>query len=258
MKLSGASVVVTGGGNGIGAALARRFIDEGARGVVIADVDERGLAAVAKETGAHRVRCDVTKPGEIAALVDEAERTFGPIDLFCSNAGVVVPGGVETTDDVWQTVMDINVMAHVWATRILVPRMIERGGGYLLHTASAAGLLTQIGSVTYSVSKHAVVALAEWLAITYGEQGIKVSVLCPQAVRTNMTAGTDNGGVAGVNGMLEPDDVAAAVVDGLAAERFLILPHAEVLEYFRRKGSDYDRWLAGMRRLQGRFRGGGF
>jgi NAD(P)-dependent dehydrogenase (short-subunit alcohol dehydrogenase family) len=258
MKLSGASVVVTGGGNGIGAALARRFTDEGARGVVIADVDERGLDAVAHETGAHRVRCDVTKPDEIAALVDEAERTFGPIDLFCSNAGVVVPGGVETTDDVWQTVMDINVMAHVWATRILVPRMIERGGGYLLHTASAAGLLTQIGSVTYSVSKHAVVALAEWLSITYGEQGIKVSVLCPQAVRTNMTAGTDNGGVAGVDGMLEPEDVAAAVVEGLAAERFLILPHGEVLEYFRRKGSDYDRWLAGMRRLQGRFRGGGF
>jgi NAD(P)-dependent dehydrogenase (short-subunit alcohol dehydrogenase family) len=258
MKLSGASVVVTGGGNGIGAALARRFTDEGARGVVIADVDDRGLDAVAAETGAHRVRCDVTKPDEIAALVDEAERVHGPIDLFCSNAGVVVPGGIETDDDVWQTVMDINVMAHVWATRILVPRMIERGGGYLLHTASAAGLLTQIGSVTYSVSKHAVVALAEWLTITYGEQGIKVSVLCPQAVRTNMTAGTDNGGVAGVDGMIEPEDVAAAVVEGLAAERFLILPHPEVLEYFRRKGSDYDRWLGGMRRLQGRFRGGGF
>jgi NAD(P)-dependent dehydrogenase (short-subunit alcohol dehydrogenase family) len=225
---------------------------------VIADVDERGLDAVSSEIGADRVRCDVTKPDDIAALIDGAEQAHGPIDLFCSNAGVVVPGGIETTDDVWQTVMDINVMAHVWATRLLVPRMIERGGGYLLHTASAAGLLTQIGSVTYSVSKHAVVALAEWLSITYGEQGVKVSVLCPQAVRTNMTAGTDNGGVAGVDGMIEPEDVAAAVVEGLAAERFLILPHPEVLEYFRRKGSDYDRWLGGMRRLQGRFRGGGF
>jgi len=146
----------------------------------------------------------------------------------------------------------------VWAARILVPQMIERGGGYLLHTASAAGLLTQIGSATYSVTKHAVVSLAEWLAITYGEQGIKVSVLCPQAVRTNMTAGIENGGVAGVDGMIEPDDVATAVVEGLIAEQFLILPHPQVLEYFRRKASDYDRWIGGMQRLQRRFQGGGF
>jgi NAD(P)-dependent dehydrogenase (short-subunit alcohol dehydrogenase family) len=246
-------VVVTGGGNGIGAALARRFTDEGARGVVVADIDERGLATVAGSTGALAVRCDVTKPSDIADLIDAAESSFGPIDLFCSNAGVVSIDDIETPDDVWRRVIDINVMAHVSATRILVPRMIERGGGYLLHTASAAGLLTQIGSVTYSVTKHAVVSLAEWLAITYGEQGIKVSVLCPQAVRTNMTAGFENGGVAGVDGMLEPDDVAAAVVGGLADERFLILPHPQVLEYYRRKGSDYDRWIAGMQRLQARF-----
>jgi NAD(P)-dependent dehydrogenase (short-subunit alcohol dehydrogenase family) len=166
---------------------------------------------------------------------------------------VVSIDDIETSDDVWRRVIDINLMAHISAARILVPRMIERGGGYLLHTASAAGLLTQIGSVTYSVTKHAVVSLAEWLAITYGEQGIKVSVLCPQAVRTNMTAGFENGGVAGVDGMLEPDDVAAAVVEGLASERFLVLPHPQVLEYFRRKGSDYDRWIAGMQRLQARF-----
>jgi NAD(P)-dependent dehydrogenase (short-subunit alcohol dehydrogenase family) len=164
--------------------------------------------------------------------------------------------GVETSDAEWRRVLDITLMAHVYATRVLVPRMIERGGGYLLHTASAAGLLTQIGSVTYSVTKHAVVALAEWLAITYGEQGIKVSLLCPQAVRTNMTAFVENGGVAGVDGMLEPDDVAQAVVEGLADERFLILPRPEVLEYFRRKASDYERWLRGMQRLQGRFHGG--
>ena len=256
MNLSGACAVVTGGGNGIGAALARRFVDEGARGVVIADIDEQGLDAVAAATGALPVRCDVTQPSDIAALVDTAQDAFGPIDLFCSNAGVVVPGGIEDTDETWRRVIDINVMAHVWATRIVVPQMIERGGGYLLHTASAAGLLTQIGSVTYSVSKHAVVSLAEWLAITYGEHGIKVSVLCPQAVRTNMTAFVENGGVAGVDGMLEPEDVAAAVVDGLAREQFLILPHPEVLEYFRRKGSDYDRWINGMRRLQARFHGG--
>jgi NAD(P)-dependent dehydrogenase (short-subunit alcohol dehydrogenase family) len=255
MNVSGANVVVTGGGNGIGAALARRFVAEGARGVVIADVDERGLEAVARDTGAHPLRCDVTKPSDIESLVDTAEAQFGPIDLFCSNAGVVMLAGVETADDEWRRVLDINLMAHVYATRILVPRMIERGGGYLLHTASAAGLLTQIGSVTYSVSKHAVIALAEWLAITYGEHGIKVSVLCPQAVRTNMTAFVENGGVAGVDGMLEPDDVANAVVAGLAAEEFLILPHPQVLEYFRRKGSDYDRWIAGMQRLQARFGG---
>jgi NAD(P)-dependent dehydrogenase (short-subunit alcohol dehydrogenase family) len=253
MNVSGACVVVTGGGNGIGAALARRFTDEGARGVVIADVDEGGLETVAQSTGAVAVRCDVTQPAEIESLIDTAEATFGPIDLFCSNAGVIVIGGLEASDTQWRRVIDINVMAHVWATRILVPRMIERGGGYLLHTASAAGLLTQIGSVTYSVTKHAVVSLAEWLAVTYGSQGIKVSVLCPQAVRTNMTAGIENGGVAGVDGMLEPEDIATAVVEGLGAERFLILPHPQVLEYFRRKGSDYDRWIAGMQRLQARF-----
>jgi NAD(P)-dependent dehydrogenase (short-subunit alcohol dehydrogenase family) len=253
MNVSGACVVVTGGGNGIGAAMAHRFTEEGARGVVVADVDERGLANVADSTGALAVRCDVTRPQEIAALIDTAESAYGAIDLFCSNAGVVSLDDIETPDDEWQRVIDINVMAHVYATRVLVPRMIERGGGYLLHTASAAGLLSQIGSVTYSVTKHAVVALAEWLAITYGQQGIKVSVLCPQAVRTNMTAGVENGGVAGVDGMLEPHDVAEAVIEGLASEQFLILPHAQVLEYFRRKGSDYDRWIAGMQRLQARF-----
>jgi NAD(P)-dependent dehydrogenase (short-subunit alcohol dehydrogenase family) len=255
MNVSGAHVVVTGGGNGIGAALARRCTAEGARGVVIADVDQRGLDAVASETRAHPIRCDVTQPDDIESLIDAAEAQFGPIDLFCSNAGVVMLAGVETSDAEWRRVLDINLMAHVYATRVLVPRMIERGGGYLLHTASAAGLLTQIGSVTYSVSKHAVIALAEWLAITYGELGIKVSVLCPQAVRTNMTAGVEGGGVAGVDGMLEPDDVANAVVAGLAAEDFLILPHPQVLEYFRRKASDYDRWIAGMQRLQARYRG---
>jgi NAD(P)-dependent dehydrogenase (short-subunit alcohol dehydrogenase family) len=253
MKLSGAHCVITGGGNGIGAALARRFTAEGARGVVVADVDDAGLEAVATATGARPVWCDVTKPGEITALIDDAETTFGPIDLFCSNAGIIVPGGIETPADEWQRCIDVNLMAHVWAAQELVPRMIGRGGGYLLHTASAAGLLTQIGSVTYSVTKHAVVSLAEFLAITYGDQGIKVSVLCPQAVRTNMTAFVEDGGVAGVDGMLEPDDVADAVVNGLDTERFLILPHPQVLEYFRRKGSDYDRWLAGMRRLQARF-----
>ena len=253
MRIEGTTVVVTGGASGIGAALARRFAAEGARAVVVADVQDDALGAVARDIGAHAIRCDVTTSSDVAALVDAAEARFGPIDLFCSNAGIVVPGGADASDAVWQRSLDVNVMAHVYAARVMVPRMIERGGGYLLQTASAAGLLTQIGSAPYSVTKHAALALAEWLSITYGEQGIKVSVLAPQAVRTAMTMGIPDGGVAGVDGMLEPDTVADAVVRGLAAEAFLILPHPQVLEYFRRKASDYDRWIAGMRRLQARF-----
>jgi NAD(P)-dependent dehydrogenase (short-subunit alcohol dehydrogenase family) len=164
-----------------------------------------------------------------------------------------VPGGADASDEIWRRSIDVNVMAHVYAARIMVPRMIERGEGYLLQTASAAGLLTQIGSAPYSVTKHAALALAEWLAITFGDKGVKVSVLAPQAVRTAMTMGIPDGGVAGVDGMLEPDTVADAVVRGLASEAFLILPHPQVLEYFQRKASDYDRWIAGMKRLQARF-----
>jgi NAD(P)-dependent dehydrogenase (short-subunit alcohol dehydrogenase family) len=254
MRLEGKNVVVTGAASGIGAALARRFAAEGASGVVVADVQIDALEGVARESGnALAVRCDVTEEEQIQALVDAAEDRFGPIDLFCSNAGIVVPGGAGASDEIWKRSIDVNVMAHVYAARIMVPRMIERGGGYLLQTASAAGLLSQIGSAPYSVTKHAALALAEWLAITHGEKGIKVSVLAPQAVRTAMTAGIEGGGVAGVDGMLEPDVVADAVVRGLASEAFLILPHPQVLEYFRRKASDYDRWIAGMQRLQARF-----
>ncbi len=254
MNVKDKCVVVTGGAGGIGAALARRFAAEGARGVVVADIQAEPLEAVARELGnGLAVQCDVTDEAQIQALVDRAEDRFGPIDLFCSNAGIVIPGGVDASDRTWRRTIDINVMAHVYAARIMVPRMIERGGGYLLQTASAAGLLTQIGSATYSVTKHAALGLAEWLSITFGEKGIKVSVLAPQAVRTAMTAGVVDGGVAGVDGMLEPEAVADAVVRGLEAEDFLILPHPQVLEYFRRKASDYDRWIAGMQRLQARF-----
>ena len=253
MKLEGKCVVVTGAAGGIGAALARRFATEQPRGIVVSDRDEAGIDAVAAEIGALAVPCDVTQESQLRALVDAAEARFGPIDLFCSNAGVISLGGPEAPDREWQLSIDVNVMAHVYAARILVPAMLERGGGYLLQTASAAGLLTQLGSAPYSVTKHAALALAEWLAITYGDQGLKVSVLAPQAVRTAMTAGVVDGGVAGVDGMLEPEAVADAVVAGLDAESFLILPHPEVLEYFRRKASDYERWLNGMRRLQARF-----
>jgi NAD(P)-dependent dehydrogenase (short-subunit alcohol dehydrogenase family) len=165
-------------------------------------------------------------------------------------------GGVEVSDADWQRIWDVNVMAHIVAARAVLPKMLSRGGGYLLHTASAAGLLSQIGSAPYAVTKHAVVALAEWLSITHGDAGIKVSVLCPQAERTKMTADTERGGVAGVDGMLEPEDVAETVVQGLRDERFLILPHPQVLDYLRRKTADYDRWLGGMRRLKARVESG--
>ncbi|MGQ0826351.1 MAG: SDR family oxidoreductase [Actinomycetota bacterium] len=252
MKVNGAVVVVTGAAGGIGAALARRFANDGARAVVVSDVHDP-LEAVAAEIGGTAIRCDVRDPAAVAELVERVEDQHGPIDLFCSNAGVAILGGPEVPDDLWQLSLDVNVMAHVYAARALVPRMIARGGGYLLQTASAAGLLTQLGSAPYAVSKHAAVAFAEYLSITYGDQGIKVSVLAPQAVRTAMTAGVPGGGVAGVDGMLEPDDVAQAVARGLEAEEFLILPHPQVLEYLRRKTADYDRWLSGMRRLQLRF-----
>jgi NAD(P)-dependent dehydrogenase (short-subunit alcohol dehydrogenase family) len=253
MELKDKVVVVTGGANGIGRALSRRFAAEGARSVVVADLDADGARAVAGEVGGHGVALDVSDAPAVAALVAQTEERDGPIDLFVSNAGISFGGGVEAPDEQWQRIWDINVMAHVYAARAVLPSMIARGEGYLLNTASAAGLLNQIGSAPYAVTKHGAVALAEWLSITHGDQGIKVSVLCPQAVRTDMTAGLDGGGVAGVDGMIEPEDVAQAVVEGLADERFLILPHPQVAEYLRRKTSDYDRWLKGMRRLQARY-----
>jgi NAD(P)-dependent dehydrogenase (short-subunit alcohol dehydrogenase family) len=258
MDLTGKVVVVTGGASGIGRALARRFADEGARGVAVADIDADGARAVAEQIAASGgeaigVGCDVSEAARVEDLISQSERAYGPVDLFCANAGIGQGTGLDTPDDVWEQAFDVNVRAHVFAARRLVPGWLERGEGYFLSTASAAGLLTQIGSAPYSVTKHAALAFAEWLAITHGEQGLKVSALCPQAVESKMTAGFEGGGVAGVDGMLSPEDVAQAVVDGLAAEQFLILPHPEVAEYFRRKADDYERWLRGMRRLQARF-----
>jgi NAD(P)-dependent dehydrogenase (short-subunit alcohol dehydrogenase family) len=254
MELSGRTIVVTGAASGIGRALARRFAAEGAKLVACADRNGEGAREVAAEVGGVGFTTDVGKEADIAALIETVESEHGAIDLFCSNAGIGIGGGAEAANEAWQRIWDINVMAHVWAARHLVPRMIERGGGYLLNTASAAGLLSQIGSAPYAVTKHAAVALAEWLAITHGDQGVKVSVLCPQAVRTAMTAGNPDG-VASVDGMIEPEDVAEACVRAIEAETFLVLPHPEVLEYMRRKTGDYDRWLGGMRRLNRRYRG---
>ena len=252
MKVTDKIVAVTGGAKGIGRALARRFAQEGARHVAIADLDGAGAAAVAKELGGWGARVDVRNESEIVAFIDRTEREIGPIDLFCSNAGIGVGHGLDTPNDVWQTIWEVNLMAHVYAARCLAPRMVARGGGYLLNTASAAGLLSQIGSVTYTVTKHAAVSFAEWVALTYAHQGLKISVLCPQAVRTDMIAGAE-GDVASVNGVMEPEEVADAVIKGLDAEKFLILPHTEVIEYMQRKTADRDRWIAGMNRLQQKY-----
>lgn len=253
MKVKGKVVVVTGGASGIGRAMARRFAADGAAHVAVADLNGDGAAIVAKEIGGSSRAVNVADESQIIALIDHTEAKFGPIDLFCSNAGIGIGRGLDEPDSVWQTIWDVNLMAHVYAARNLVPRMAKRGGGYLLNTASAAGLLSQIGSVTYAVTKHAAVALAEWISITHGHEGIKVSVLCPQAVRTAMTAGNEQG-VASVDGMLEPEHVAEAVTQALDEERFLVLPHPEVADYMQRKAGDYDRWLRGMRRLAENYR----
>ena len=254
MDIAGKIIVVTGAASGIGRALALRFAVEGAKSVVCADRDEAGARATAAACGGLAFAADVSKEADIQRLIEDVERDVGPIDLFCSNAGIGVGGGAETPNDAWQRIWDINVMAHVWAARHLVPRMIARGGGYLMNTASAAGLLSQIGSAPYAVTKHAAVGLAEWLALTHGDDGIRVSVLCPQAVRTAMTAGNPDG-VASVDGMIEPEAVAEACIRAIEAEDFLILPHPEVLEYMRRKTGDYNRWIGGMRKLQRRYTG---
>ncbi|MFL5295636.1 MAG: SDR family oxidoreductase [Phenylobacterium sp.] len=254
MKLNDRIIVITGAASGIGRAMAQRFAAEGARLVVCADRDEAGAKATADGIGGVAFKVDVAKEAEIQALIETVEADHGPIDLFCSNAGIGVGGGAETPDAEWQRIWDINVMAHVWAARHLVPRMAARGGGYLLNTASAAGLLSQVGSAPYAVTKHAAVGLAEWLAITHGDQGIKVSVLCPQAVRTKMTAGNPEG-VASIDGMMEPEELAEVVVKSIDAEEFLILPHPQVLDYMRNKTADYGRWIGGMRKLNRRFNG---
>jgi NAD(P)-dependent dehydrogenase (short-subunit alcohol dehydrogenase family) len=258
MELSGKVVIVTGGASGIGRALCRRFAAEGAKAVVVADFDADGATVVAEEIGGEAMSTDVAVEADIQSLVERTEQHHGPIDLFCSNAGIAIGGGVEATDEDWQRIWNINLMAHVYAARAVLPSMLARGEGYLLNTASAAGLLTNLGAAPYAVTKHAAVALAEWLAITHGDAGIKVSCLCPQGVRTPMLLGgldandTAGSSVVASGGVLEPEDVAEAVVQGLRDERFLILPHPEVADYVKRKADDEDRWLLGMRRLQAR------
>ena len=252
MELKDKICVVTGAASGIGKALCLAFADAGAREVICVDLNGAGAAETAEAVGGAAYTVDVSNEAEITKMIDSVEKDIGPIDLYWSNAGIAVGGGMDTPNDEWQRTWEINVMAHVWAARHLVPLMKARGGGYLLNTASAAGLLNQIGSASYGVTKHAAVGLAEWIALTHGDDGIKVSVLCPQAVRTEMTRGHEDH-VAAINGMMEPEPVAEICIEAIRDETFLILPHEEVREYMKNKTNDYDRWIGGMRKLNRKF-----
>ncbi len=269
MEIQDRIAVVTGGGSGIGEALCQEFASSGARHVVVADLDGGEARRVASEIesgptgcGATVAAVDVSDEAALVALVEQTEQTIGPIDVFVSNAGYVTVAGLEDSNQSIQKMWEVHVLSHIFAARAVVPSMAARGEGYLLNTASAAGLLSQIGSMSYTVTKHAAVALAEWLAITHHHQGIRVSVLCPQAVRTNIVANSpdaalaagdiDDFGVASADGIVEPADAARLCVDAMRDERFLVLPHPEVAEYVKMKAADTDRWLGAMRKFQSR------
>lgn len=259
MKIAGRVVVVTGGAQGIGAALCRRFHREGAKAVIVADIDIEAAEAVARAAGGLAIRCDVADEGQMAALIEQTEGQWGGIDLFCSNAGIArfnpdPANAASPPNEDWRQCWNVNVMSHVYAARALAPRMAARGGGYFLITVSAAGLLSQIGGSVYATTKHAALGFAENLAITHFDQGIRVSVLCPQGVDTPMLRSLPPGPQA-LDGVMSADDVAAATVAGLEKESFLILPHPEVLGYMQNKARDYDRWIAGMAKLRRRLQG---
>lgn len=249
MQLTDRVIIVTGGGRGIGRALCRRFAEDAPRGIVVADRDEAAAKAVAAEINGIGLACDVTSEADIQRVVKAAEETFGPVSVFCSNAGATAKGGVETSDADWQWMWNLHVMSNVYAARAVLPGMLERGEGYLVQTSSAAGLLTEIGSAAYSVTKHATIALAEWLSIHYRRQGLRVSVLCPSGVQTDMLDLSDP-----IHQFLHlhsvtPEEVAQQVFEAMAAERFLVLPHREVGDYFAFKGQDIDKYLHNFSRL---------
>ncbi len=259
MDLNNRVVVVTGGGSGIGEALVNASAAAGARHVVVADLNGAEAERVAAGVGGTAAEVNVADEAAIIDLVARTEDANGPIDLFCSNAGFVTSAGLEDSNEAINLMWDVHVMSHIYAARAVLPSMIARGEGYLLNTASAAGLLTQIGSMSYAVTKHAAVALAEWISVTHHHQGIGVSVLCPQAVRTNILANSPDRAdedfgesSAAADGVLESDDVAQKCLEAISEERFWVLPHPEVAEYAKRKADDVDRWLAGMRRFQSR------
>ncbi len=250
MDIKNKVAIVTGGASGIGRSIARRFAADGARGVVVADVNLESAQAVADEfKGGLAVRCDVSQEADIQALVATTRQHYGQVDAFISNAGILgAMGGLDLEDALWNKMWQIHGMAHLWAARAVVPEMVARGEGFFLVTASAAGLLTIVESAPYAVTKHAAVAFAEWLRIAYGRKGVQVACLCPQSVQTDMTAGTD-GGSAAVNGILEPEAVAQEVITTMDNGKFLVLPHPEVAQYFRNKGQDYERWIGGMQKM---------
>jgi NAD(P)-dependent dehydrogenase (short-subunit alcohol dehydrogenase family) len=247
MDVKGKVAIITGAASGIGRATALKFHQEGAAGVVVADLNEAGLQPVAQAVNGLAVRCDVSKESDIQALVAAAEAKYGRVDIYFSNAGIGRSPGLDPDDETWNLMWKIHVMAHVWAARAVVEKMCERGEGYFLVTASAAGLLNIVETAAYGVTKHGAVAIAEWLSIAYGRRGLHVSCLCPQAVRTGMVPG--DGGSAGGDGILMPEAVADEIVKTMKEEKFLVLPHPEVLDYMRRKTADYDRWLGGMQKL---------
>src|SRR5437868_6739716 len=252
MELTDKVIVVTGAARGIGRALARRFVVDHPKAVVVADLDGDGAQTVSQEIGGKSVQCDVSREADIVRLVHEVEDIYGRVDIFCSNAGIGIGGGPEAVDDYWQRIWQVNVMAHIYVARHVLPGMLARREGYIVGTVSAAGLLNHFFASPYGVTKAAALSFFEWLAIVHGDEGIRISCLCPQGVKTEMLAKevTQLGIEFLTAGALEPEAVAEAVIEGIAAERFLILPHPEVAEYFRRKAADYDRWLRGMRRLR--------
>ena len=251
MDVTGRVIVVTGGAKGIGRALARRFARARTEAVIVADVDLDGASAVAREIDATAVSCDVSREADVKELVDKVEADHGRIDVFCSNAGIAVGGGPETSNDQWQHIWDVNLMSHVFVARHALPGMLKRQEGYILGTVSAAGLLNHVFAAPYGVTKAAALSLFEWLSIAHGDQGIRISCLCPQGVKTDMLAAERRLGLEFLTAnALEPEAVAEIALQGIHDERFLILPHPEVAEYFHRKADDYDRWLKGMRRLR--------
>ena len=251
MELRDKVAVITGGSGGIGQALARAFLQEGAEAIVLADLSEEAVQTAAADIGCEGRACNVTQEDQIQALVEATLERHGRIDLFCSNAGAGAPGVLmDAPNESWQRQWELHVMAHVYAARAVLPSMIERGDGYLLNTASAAGLLAALGSGPYTVTKAAAVKLAEFIAITHGDDGIRVSVLCPQGVNTAMAPRRLADGQ--TDGIIEPEELAQTVLEALQKERFHVLPHPEVEEYVRRKGDDIDRWISGMRRLRRR------